>query len=254
MLRLVILLLVLANAGYFIWTQGYLAALGLAPTEQTEPQRLKAQLKPDSLRLLNGAKTAASAREPEVTPVSEARSAAVTASTDTSTASLAAPGTPASTLAAPEAPPTACWQAGGYTPAQADNLRAALAQLDLPRNSWQLNELSLAGRWLVFMGRYDEAQMARKKTELRALNVEFREVSAPPLGPGLALGTYSSEAAAQQALQDVIRKGVRTAKVAQERAEDTTMSLRLPAVTDAQLAEVVGLSTLLAGKSLQRCE
>jgi hypothetical protein len=45
----------LANAAYFAWTQGYLAPLGLAPVEQSEPQRLQSQIRPEALRLLNRA-------------------------------------------------------------------------------------------------------------------------------------------------------------------------------------------------------
>ena len=43
-----------------------------------------------------------------------------------------------------------------------------------------------------------EALRARK-TELRAAKVEHRDVSNPALQPGLALGTFSTEAAAAQA-------------------------------------------------------
>jgi len=39
MLRLLVLLLVLANAGYFAWSQGLLAAWGFAPAATGEPQR-----------------------------------------------------------------------------------------------------------------------------------------------------------------------------------------------------------------------
>ena len=55
MLRWLIALLVMANAGYFAWTQGYLAPLGLALHEERErePQRLQAQIKPETIRLLN---------------------------------------------------------------------------------------------------------------------------------------------------------------------------------------------------------
>ncbi|HEY0886794.1 MAG TPA: hypothetical protein VGE20_16000 [Ramlibacter sp.] len=52
MLRLVVLLLVLANAGYFAWSQGLLAAWGFAPAATGEPQRLREQIKPEALRLL----------------------------------------------------------------------------------------------------------------------------------------------------------------------------------------------------------
>ena len=149
----------------------------------------------------------------------------------------------------------ACWLAGGFTEPQADTLRAALTLLDLPRGTWQLNESRSGGRWIVYMGRYDNAeQLERKKVELRELKVDFRQVSAPGLSPGLALGTYSSEAAAQQALQDAVRSGVRTARVAQEREETSAWNLRLPEITDAQRASVTGLGAALAGKRLQRCD
>lgn len=49
MLRLLILLLLLANAAYFAWSHGALAQLGLAPTHQTEPERLQQQVQPELL-------------------------------------------------------------------------------------------------------------------------------------------------------------------------------------------------------------
>ena len=52
MLRLAVLLLVLANAGYFAWSQGLLRAWGLAPAQQSEPHRIRQQIKPQSLRIL----------------------------------------------------------------------------------------------------------------------------------------------------------------------------------------------------------
>lgn len=276
MLRLVVWLLVLANAGYFAWTQGYLAPLGLAPVEQSEPERLQAQIKPGALRLLNGPKgsapaepVAAPAAAPtlaagETTPTdaTAANTAATTTETTTAISTADTVATASSTTvtatalnppAAPQPPPaTACWLATGFTPAQADALRSALTASGLPRGGWQLGEVKLGGRWVVYMGRYNDEQLERKKTELRTIGVAFRELSGP-LSPGLALGTYSSEAAAQQALQDAGQKGVRTARVAQERAETSAWNLRLPAITDAQRGTVTGLGAALAGKRLQRC-
>lgn len=290
MLRWVIALLVLANVGYFAWTQGALSPLGLAPVQQSEPERLQAQIKPEALRLLNGPKGSAAASVPAppaaaaspvpavaadeppapaaTPPVPEATPTAAPSAADkpgaaSPTASTTAPGaTPSTTpsisaqvtpLAAPQAAPrTACWQAGGYTTAQADALRSALADTGLSAASWRLNEAKTGGRWVVYMGRYNDEQLDRKKSELTLLGVGFRTLP-PPLGPGLALGTYSSEAAAEQGLQDVAKKGVRTARVVAERAEGSAWTLRLPAVTDAQRQSVAGLGAVLAGKRLQPC-
>lgn len=52
MLRLAVLLLLLANAIYFAWSQGVLAPWGLAPAQQSEPQRLAQQIKPHAVRIL----------------------------------------------------------------------------------------------------------------------------------------------------------------------------------------------------------
>ena len=133
-------------------------------------------------------------------------------------------------------------------------LKAELALLGLPASNWQLSEVRSSGRWIVYMGRYDNAeQVERKKAELRGLGVQFRDISAPGLAPGLALGTYSTEDAARQALQKTERDGVRTAKVAQERAESVSFTLRLPAITDGQRAAVDGLREAMAGKTLRSC-
>jgi len=53
MLRLALLTLLLANAGYFAWSQGLLTAWGLAPAQQSEPQRVEQQIRPESLRVLS---------------------------------------------------------------------------------------------------------------------------------------------------------------------------------------------------------
>ena len=252
MLKWTIWILVLANAGYFAWTQGYLDSLGLAPQEQREPGRLQEQVKPEQLRLLNGprAQSEAGATAPALAaPVAMAPAAPVAV-----LPTPAAPPVPAPVPLPEGEGPRSCWQAGGFTESQTELLRAELALLGLSPNRWQLNEVRSAGRWIVYMGRYDnEAQLERKKAELRGIGVSFREVSGNGLAPGLALGTYSSEAAAQQALQQAERGSVRTAKVVQERAEAVSYTLRLPAITASQRAAVDGLGDAMAGKTLRAC-
>lgn len=268
MLRWAIVLLVLANAGYFAWTQGYLDGLGMAAPEQREPQRLAAQVKPEVQRLLNGPKgtdapvatapvltppQAPTAPAPETPPAAPAP--APTAEAPPPPAQSSPPKTaPLPATASAANAPRECWQATGFTEAQTELLRAELALLGLPASSWQFSENRSSGRWIVYMGRYDNAeQLERKKAELRALGVQFRELTASGLAPGLALGTYSTEAAARQALQQAEQGGVRTARVAQERAESVSFSVRLPAITDAQRAAVDGLREAMAGKTLRRC-
>jgi SPOR domain len=273
MLRWVIWLLVLGNVGYFAWSQGYLDTLGLKPAEQREPQRLTQQVRPEALRLLNGPKAdAAQPTSAAPLPTSEAvapdasapsvgapvdATVAVPAPTESTPGAVAPVAVPVEAQATPQTAgsgPRACWQVGGFTAAQAELLRAELALLGLPATGFSFTEVRSGGRWIVYMGRYDnQQQLDRKKDELRALGVTYREITAPGLAPGLALGTFSTEAAAQQARQKAERDGIRTAKVAQERAESVSTNLRLPSINEAQRTAVDGLGEAMAGKRLQRC-
>ncbi len=253
MLKWTIWILVLANAGYFAWTQGYLDGLGLAPQEQREPQRLREQVNPEQLRLLNGPRVPAGPAA-ATTPPAAAPAETAPVAPQAALPAVVAPPVPTPAPLAEGPGPRTCWQAAGFSESQTELLRAELALLGLPPSRWQLNEVRSVGRWIVYMGRYDnEAQLERKKTELRAMGVSFREITGNGLAPGLALGTYATETAAQQALQQAERGGVRTGKVVQERADAVSFTLRLPAITASQRAAVDGLGAAMAGKSLRAC-
>ena len=232
MLRLFALVMLLANAGYFAWSQGHLRPLGWGPVEQREPERLTQQLAPEQLRLEGGATP-----PPAATPVP--------APTDAAPAN--APAT-----AAPE--PTTCQQVAGLNPAQANAVATALGAAGLNNSLWALDESVLPERWIVYVGKFPSVDLLnRKKTELRSLRVEFRDVNAPALQPGLALGTYSTEAAAQTALQELARAGVRSARVTKEREEQRSVAVRLPALTAAERAVVEPLVQRAADKPLAGC-
>ena len=51
--RVIAVLLVLANLGYFAWRQGAFAALGFQPARfsESEPQRMELQVRPELLQL-----------------------------------------------------------------------------------------------------------------------------------------------------------------------------------------------------------
>ena len=273
MLRWLVIALVVANAVYYAGTHGHLAGLGWpAASESREPQRLTQQIEPQRLRLLNGPQGAepvspatgrpgleaaatptnpSSAGQPSPSPAASPQGSSTPASTPGSPAAPAAPTLPATP---PTEVATACWQAGGFTEEQAELLRAELRLLGLASSAWQLSEVRSPGRWIVYMGRYDSAeQAARKKAELRALGIEFRDVGTPGLTPGIAVGTFSSEQAARDGLQQAERRGVRTARVVQERAESVSFNLRLPAITEAQRQRIDALGPAMGGRTLQRC-
>lgn len=215
MLRLVALLLVLANGVYFAWSQGLLAAWGLAPVQQTEPQRVQQQLRPEALRVL----------------------------------------TPAEDRAAAAVKTAECLQAGNFEESQGASLREALgASSALPAGSWSLESVVQPARWIVYMGKYTEAEMlAKKKAELRARNVSFEPLSNASLEPGLSLGGFETQADANKHLDALAQKGVRTARVVQERPEVRGLRLVLPAVDETLRARLDDIKPLLIGKALRAC-
>ena len=52
MLRLLVLLLILANGAYYAWSEGLLRAYGFAPAQQREPQRVAQQIRPEAIQIL----------------------------------------------------------------------------------------------------------------------------------------------------------------------------------------------------------
>jgi hypothetical protein len=231
MLRLLVLLLALANIGYFAWTRGALAPLGLMPSVQTEPQRMQTQIRPDAIRLL----TPEEAREAENS--SPPRRPASAASDVVSSA---------------DAPTTECLQAGLFNEEQTARLRASLGA-DLPFGSWQFESSVEPARWIVYMGKYNSEAMAKKRGELRQLGVDFRTVNNEALAPGLALASFAQQADAEKELARVAAKGVRTARVAQERPETRGQILKLAAVDAALRAQLDALKPQLEGKTLRPC-
>lgn len=242
-LRHWVILLLLANLAFWAWSAGVLRDLGLGPVVQSEPERLQQQKNPDSVQL-----GPPLPRTPA--PVSEAQHGPAPAPAPTPT--LPAPPTPpVPTSATPEpAPVFVCLQAGPYDARQADALRSAAAAL--PAGSWVVEGGQLPGRWMVYIGRLADSDAVRaKRAELRELGVDTARPGAA-FEPGLSLGRYSTEEAAQRALSDLGRKGVRTARVVQERPDTPAYTLRLPRIDERLRAQLSSLP--LAGKDLRPCD
>ena len=240
MLRLAVIVLLLANAGYYAWSQGLLRPLGYAPQEQSEPQRMNQQIRPETLQIL------------KVNP-SKTSSAAPPGSTSTPTPTAANDSPTPSTTPAASAPADSaeCLQAGVFDDRQAEALRTAAA--GLPAGSWTLEPTPIPGRWMVYMGRFDDIEtLDRKRAELRARKVDHDRAGGT-LELGLSLGRFASKEAAERELANLGTKGVRTARVVQERAEAPGFTLRLPAVNDALRAQLDVLRTAMAGKTLRAC-
>ncbi len=227
MWRGLVLLLLLANAIYFAWSQGHLQGVGFAPVPVSEPQRLQQQIKPESLRLL----------KPDELRRLEAGG--------TLTAVVSPP---PSQVASAE-----CLMAGPFDEIQGRVLQQTLASA-LPAGQWLLEVVTQPARWIVYMGKYPSTEaVQKKKSELRALRLVPEPVENDALEPGLSLGRFESQAAAGAALAAMSQRGVRTARVVRERDAVSVQQLRLPTVDAALRGRLDEFKPMLAGNALRAC-
>ena len=232
MLRLTVLALVLANAGYYAYSQGLLSAYGFAPATQTEPQRVAQQIKPDMLRILNTQNAASTETASQL--------AQTTANATTSTSNAASA--------------LECLQVGLFNEEQTMVLRDRLVG-SLPPNSWVIESALVPARWLVYMGKYNsDESVLKKRSELRGLGVTFEPLNNATLEPGLSLGSFKTQPEAEAELARIAKQGVKTAKVIQERAEQRGQRLKLPAVDAALRNQLDAIKPQLAGKAFAICE
>lgn len=218
MLRFLVLLLVLLNAGYFAWSQGMLRAYGWAPAEQSEPQRLQQQIRPEAIRIL---------------PTDEARRAEQVA------------------LAPPK--PPECLQAGLFDEAQTEAVRKVL-ETALPAGAWSLETTVEPARWIVYMGKFpNAAALEKKRAELDKMKLKLQTLDNPELQLGLSLGRFETQAQAQTSLNALQRRGVRTARVVLERPEIRQSLLRIPAADEALRPRLEELKPVLGDKTLRSC-
>lgn len=219
MLRLIVLLLALLNIGYFSWYEGWLLAYGWGPTPQHEPQRLAQQVHPEAIRVL---------AEQQGTPAYAPQFAA---------------SAPVNTV---------CLLSNALDANQVQALQPVLTA-HLAQGAWSFDEQATPARWIIYMGRFtNPAEQAAKRAQLVELKVKFEAIDVPGLSPGFALGSFSSQAATENALQALNKRGVRTAKMTQIQAAQSSFRLRLPALesTEPALAAIKGA---VPGLALQSC-
>ena len=227
MLRFALFVLLIANAGYLAWSQGWMATLGWVPAVQSEPFRLRQQVRPEVLSIV----------QPETTPP-------LTASAPTR------PPEPTEEIL-PEV--TLCLQSDTMDEAQSQKLQHTLRNSDLPSDSWEIVNSQIAGRWMVYMGKFSsDATLDKRRAELRSRKISYDRAGGN-LEPGLSLGRFSSEEAATRELGNMLNQGIRGARVVQERAPQTLYALRLSHATVAQRNLLQGMSGALGGKAMQSC-
>jgi hypothetical protein len=166
MLRAVVAVLLLANLAFFAWARGWLdPALPPPRASEREPQRLAAQVRPESVTVL---------------PAKEAGAAVIAA----------------------RAAAAVCVEAGPLSDGEIAAAEAALAPAQLPEGSWARQPAAAPPPWLVFAGRWPDATARGARVEeLRRLKLDFELIETPAdLAPGLVLSRHADRAAADAAL------------------------------------------------------
>jgi len=201
MLRALVLLLLLVNAGLYWWLHDDPQAL----QSDREPQRLNHQVTPDAIQVL-----------PDLPAASGPRGAASAASGSSAVASgpdIAQAVAPATAVVATAA---ACAETPPLNDAEFTALKTALGKAGLPDTAIGERRQTKGGAWIVYLGRFaDAGALQQKSAELRQLEVKFDHVNAPvALAPGLSLGQFASQDDAANKLAELAKRGVHGARVA----------------------------------------
>ena len=232
MLRALVALLLLANLGFWVWSTGALAGLGLAPPSERDPARLGQQVRPDAVRVL-------------------APGTAQAVLSKTGAASAARPGT---------RPLSQCLEAGPFSPAMIEAAERALVAAGLPDGSWVRTRQETAAQFAVVLGPFSSRDALQdKRGELGRLRLPVEALELPGAGAGVApqaglgLGRYDSREAADTALAGFSQRGVRSARVVMLRPAGSEARLRAENATPEQAEQLRSLSAAAFGAGFAPC-
>ena len=234
MLRLLVLLLVAANALFYAWTQGWLDDLtSLRPHPEREPERMARQVHPERISVLPpGAASAAPA-------------------------TLAAPAAPVAASAASAPQRGACLEAGPFAEGALASAIAALqaVQPALPPGSWVDVKSERAGSWMLYMGRFPNREvLAKKEDEIKRTRVTYQEVTTPAeYTLGFSFGQFDDRAAAERGLEQIGQRGVRSARIVELAAPLTQHLLRADNAEPALAAQLGALRLAALGRGFLPC-
>ncbi|WP_310460774.1 hypothetical protein [Sphaerotilus sp.] len=259
MLRALVLILMLANAAFYGWTQGWLTdVLGLSPDGNREPQRLTAQIDPTALRVLSLGATARPGSPSAALPATATQIPAPEASEPpASTPASASTGNPEDRTAAPAAPPPPiCLEAGPFTPAEWRVAENALRNT-LGEGPWQLTTREKPGSWIVYVGPYKSRTVMDKRAEqLRKMEIAFEEARDLPEEylPGFVFGRHGVEADARALQTRLTTQKVKYVRVVPLVKPTALHTVRIQKA-DADIHErVTALKPRLSGHPFETCK
>ena len=269
MLKFILGFLILGNGVLLAQNAGY---LGVSGSEGHEPRRAANALNAQQIRLIPGAAAPATTvlAPPVLAAVPDAGTAPSTPAAPGMTGTTGTPGTPGTPgipgtpgtpALAPPAVATAatagaqCVEIGNFDIADARRFESQLQPLNLgPRLSQR--SIRESDRFIVYIPALPDRESAERKAgELRRLGVEdfylFSDNS--DLRRSISLGVFKSEEAANQHLANLVRKGVRSARVLARGAASGRVAFQLRGLDQKAQAELGRIGAAFPKQASRAC-
>jgi SPOR domain len=235
-MRAIFLLLVAANLALFAWAKYYAAA-----DSASDPDPLRRQIKPESVRILAGPELAGLPL-PKPKPVTEAAQSALAEATQR-------------TLAEAPAARTACVEWGGFAIAEAARAEKALEPLALGARLSQRRSDETAGWWVFIPPQANRPAALKKTAELKALGIDdyFIIQEEGKMRWAVSLGVFSSEDAAKSRLDALRAKGVRSAQTGERETQVAKVWLQTRGANAPQQAKLRETAQAFPGTEVRDC-
>lgn len=250
MLRAWVAIVLLLNIvlGIVVWAvhQGNLVWPDAWRGVSREPERLTRQIKPEAMIIKPEKNNPAPA-----SPGSKPSGGSSSSDAPAAPASSAAP-----VVSAVAAIKTICVQSKDNDAVTATKVNASFKDV-LPTANVQTITSASGGLWMVYMGKYADIATATKKlAEVKQLKIpgDYALIrNTDGLQPGISLGAFRSKESANTRLQEVGKKGVKSARVVEVTAPKELSTFKLPEL-DASLREKLAQAISKAGgKALEDC-
>lgn len=214
-MKALFLLLLLANIGFYAYSQGYFTP---APDATAEPS-LRQPLNADRIRVLSAAQVAAL---PKIKPVPK---------------------------------PSACMEWGSMSIADAARAEQALKALALGERLSQRRVDEAGSWWVFFPPQGSKPNVDKKLAELKRLGIDdyFPILDEGKWRFSVSLGVFSSADAARKRLEALRAKGVKTAQTAERQAASQKVVMQIRDGGDAAVARVNELKPGFPGTEVKAC-
>ncbi len=161
---------------------------------------------------------------------------------------------PASTLPSSNPNTLVCLEWGDFSGAELKRVTAALSALPLADKLSQRKIERDTGYWVYFSPFRNKAAVKQKIAELKALGIsEYFVVQTPgPLLNSISLGVFRTREAAQNFLEQMRAKGVRTAKIGEHASKLKATLVMLNGVDVETEAKLTALQKDFAGTELNK--